>query len=123
MATQKDPVFPAPDDIQRWTAGRKSAVVMDLIKGKTTSAEVARQHGLIVAEVETWLERFMEGGREFLHAAPRDAEARFEAERKELHAKIGEQAMAVALPETSLLERKIDVLETGIRPPQRRPSR
>jgi transposase-like protein len=97
MATQKDPVSPVPDDIQRWTAGRKSAVVLDLIKGRTTPAEVARQHGLTVAEVETWLERFMEGGREFLRAAPRDAEARFEAERKELHAKIGEQALHIDL--------------------------
>ena len=38
-------------DIQRWTAKRKAAVVLDLIRGKSTSAEVARQHGLTVAEV------------------------------------------------------------------------
>ena len=97
MAGQRDPVSAVADEIQRWTAGRKSAVVMDLIKGKTTPAEVDRQHGLTVAEVETWLERFMEGGREFLRVAPRDAEARFEAERKDLHAKIGEQAHQIDL--------------------------
>lgn len=83
----------APDDIQRWTAGRKAAVVLDLIKGKTTAPDVARQHGLTVAEVETWLERFIDGGKEFLRAVPRDSEARFEAEKKDLHAKIGEQSL------------------------------
>jgi len=95
MPAEKDPVSAStvPDDIQRWTAGRKVAIVMELIKGKTTSPEVARQHGLTVAEVETWLERFVEGGREFLRAVPRDSEARFEAEKKDLHAKIGEQAL------------------------------
>ncbi len=35
-----------------------------------------------------------------------------------LPAVVGEQAMAI-----DLLKRKLDVLETGIRPPQRRPSR
>ncbi len=34
------------DDIQRWTAKRKAAVVLDLLAGKTTSAEVARSHDL-----------------------------------------------------------------------------
>ncbi len=37
---------PLPEgDIQRWTAKRKAAVVLDLIRGKTTAADAARQHG------------------------------------------------------------------------------
>ncbi|MFB9145471.1 hypothetical protein ACFFU2_02850 [Halomonas alkalicola] len=31
--------------VKRWTAKRKAAVVMDIFKGKTTVAEVARQPG------------------------------------------------------------------------------
>lgn len=49
------PPEPHPDngsDVQRWTAKRKAAVVLDLIKGKTTAAETARQHDLTVGEVE-----------------------------------------------------------------------
>jgi hypothetical protein len=34
-------------DVQRWTAKRKAAVVVDLIRGKTTAADAARLHGLI----------------------------------------------------------------------------
>jgi transposase-like protein len=99
MPTDKDTVSSVPDDIQRWTAGRKAAVVLDLIKGKSTPADVARQHALTIAEVETWLERFTEGGKEFLRAVPRDTESRFEAEKKDLHAHcmvaIGEQALQI----------------------------
>ena len=51
--------------IKRWTAKRKSALVIDSFKGKTTPVEVARQHDLTVAEVERWVEeaeRNMENG-------------------------------------------------------------
>ena len=30
------------EPFKRWTAKRKAAVVLDLIKGKTTAAEIAR---------------------------------------------------------------------------------
>ena len=90
------------DDIQRWTAGRKAAVVLDLIKGRATPAGVARQFNLTVAEVDGWVERFMDGGKEGLRAVPRDVEARHEAERKDLLAKVGELTLQVdALKKTS----------------------
>lgn len=53
MPAEKDPVASVPHNIDRWTAGRKAAVVLDLIKGKVTAADVARQHGLTVAEIGT----------------------------------------------------------------------
>ena len=51
-------------DVQRWTAKRKVAVVVDLIRGKTTAADAAQQHGLTVAEVEQWKEDFLSQGTE-----------------------------------------------------------
>ena len=42
--------------IKRWTAKRKASVVMDIFKGKTTTAEVARQYDLTVSEVEGWID-------------------------------------------------------------------
>lgn len=83
------------EEFQRWTAGRKAAVVMDVIKGKATPADIARQHDLTVAEIEGWIEKFMEGGREGLRAVPRELEARFDAERKDLLAKVGELTLQV----------------------------
>ena len=83
------------EEIQRWTAGRKAAIVIDLIKGKVTAADVARQHDLTVAEVESWIDRFVEGGREGLCTVPKDADARFDAERLQLLAKVGELTLQV----------------------------
>ncbi len=34
-----------PDEVQRWTAKRKAAVVMSIVKGETSAAEAARKHG------------------------------------------------------------------------------
>lgn len=44
------------DDIKRWTAKRKSALVLDLIQGKTTVAEASRQYDLSPSEVEQWVD-------------------------------------------------------------------
>lgn len=88
-----DPIHgPTP---QRWTAKRKAAIVLEIIRGKTTAAEVARQHGLTVAEIDSWAERFMHGAEEFLKALPKEIEERHGAEKKDLLAKIGEQAMQI----------------------------
>jgi transposase InsO family protein len=48
-----------PEEVQRWTAKRRVALVISLLKGETTTAEAARRHGLKLAEVEDWRERFL----------------------------------------------------------------
>ena len=81
------------EDVKRWTARRKAAVVMDLLKGKSAPAEIARQHDLTVGEVEQWMDDFVSMGTEALRAHPRDVEARHSAEKKDLLAKIGDLTM------------------------------
>jgi transposase-like protein len=49
------------EDIQRWTTKRKVALVVSIIKGETSIQEAARQHGITVAEIEDWQERFLLG--------------------------------------------------------------
>ncbi len=82
-----------PTDIKRWTARRKAEVVTEIIKGKTTAAEVARTHDLTVGEIEQWKADFIEMGTEALRSHPRDAEAKHRAEKKDLLAKIGDLTM------------------------------
>jgi transposase-like protein len=83
------------DEIKRWTARRKASVVMDIIKGKTTAAELARTHDLTVGEVEQWIEDFVSTGTEALRSHPRDAEALHKAKEKDLLAKIGDLTMQI----------------------------
>ena len=42
----------ATDPIERWTAKRRVALVVSILKGETSVAEAARTHGLTVAEIE-----------------------------------------------------------------------
>ncbi|WP_150567271.1 DUF1153 domain-containing protein, partial [Pandoraea morbifera] len=41
------------DEIKRWTAKRKSALVLDIIQGKTTVSEASRSFDLTPSEVES----------------------------------------------------------------------
>jgi len=79
-----------PEEVQRWTARRRAALVISLLKGETTAAEAARRHGLKVAEVEEWRDRLLLGAENALRARPKDEEALREEELNRLKRKVGE---------------------------------
>ena len=56
-------------------------------------AEAARKHGLTVAEIEDWRERFLSGAENALRSRPVDEEAQKEREIKRLKQKVGELVM------------------------------
>ena len=80
----------ASEPIERWTAKRRVALVVSLLKGETSVAEAARTHGLTVAEVEEWREKFLLGAENALRSRPRDEEALKEEQIKKLKQKIGD---------------------------------
>ena len=45
------------ENVQRWTAKRRSALILSIIKGETSAREAARKHGLTVAEVSSLVHR------------------------------------------------------------------
>ena len=78
------------ESIQRWTAKRRAALVLSIVKGETSVAEAARTHGLRVAEVEEWRERFLLAAENALRARPKDDDALKEEHIKKLKQKIGD---------------------------------
>ncbi|PJK09564.1 transposase [Lysobacteraceae bacterium NML120232] len=60
------------EEIKRWTARGKSALVLEIIQGKTTAAEASRQFDLAPAEVESWVEDGKRGMENALRAKPED---------------------------------------------------
>ncbi|OAQ19806.1 DUF1153 domain-containing protein [Thermosulfurimonas dismutans] len=85
---------PEPE-VKRWTAKRKTQVVLDILKGKTTVAEVARRYDLKPSEIEGWVEegiRSMENG---LRARPRDLREQYEAKLREAYAALGEAQLEI----------------------------
>ena len=80
---------------KRWTAKRRSALVLELLRGDTSIAEAARKHGLTVAEIEDWRDRFLAGAENALRSRPLDDDAQKEREIKRLKQKVGELVMEV----------------------------
>ena len=79
-----------PDNVERWTAKRRVALVVSILKGDTSVAEAARKHALTVAEVEAWRDRFLLGAENALRSRPKDEEGLREEEIKKLKQKVGE---------------------------------
>ena len=80
----------ASEPIERWTTKRRVVLVASLLKGEASVAEAARTHGLTVAEVEDWREKFLLGAENALRSRPRDEEALKEEQIKKLKQKIGD---------------------------------
>jgi transposase-like protein len=79
--------------VQRWTAKRRSALVLSILCGETSAQEAARKHGLTMAELEDWQERFLSGAQNSLRAKPREDDALKEEELRRLKQKVGELVM------------------------------
>ena len=102
-----------PEDVKRWTAKRRSALVLQLLRGETTTAQAARKYSLTVAEIEQWRQAFLSGAENALRSRPRDEEAQKDHEIKLLRAKVGELVMekdvlTVALKSHPFAKRLLD---------------
>jgi len=82
-------------EIKRWTAKRKAALVLSILRGETSVQEAARKHGLTVAEVEDWKEKFLLAAENALRSRPKDEEALKEEQIKRLKQKIGELVLDI----------------------------
>lgn len=87
MTTDQD------ENLKRWTAKRRSALVLEILRGDTSVAEAARKHALTVAEIEEWRDRFLSGAENALRSKPLDDEAQKTQEIKRLKQKVGELVM------------------------------
>jgi len=95
-------------EFQRWTAKRKAAVVLEVLKKQVTSVEACRRYGIKQSELEAWTARFLESGENGLRSNPREERELFEAKLRELHAKIGELTL-----ERDVLKKSLDLKEQG----------
>ena len=78
------------DDIKRWTAKRKAALVMQIIQGKTSISEASRAFDVSPAEIEEWVDEAKRGMENALRAKPLDIKEQYERQLKELQEAYGE---------------------------------
>jgi len=68
MSTELD------DEIKRWTAKRKSALVLEILQGKQSISEASRLHDVTPAEIESWVDQAKAGMENALRAKPKDVQ-------------------------------------------------
>ncbi len=69
--------------------------MLELLHGQTPVAEAARKHGVIVAELEDWRERFLAGAENALRSRPADGDGQQDRYIKCLKQNVGAVVMDV----------------------------
>ncbi len=95
--TNNDTLSELPEDIQRWTAKRRAALVLAILRGDTSVQEAARKHGLTVAEVEEWKDRYLLAAENALRSRPRAEDALKDEQIRKLERKIGQLVMDIEI--------------------------
>ena len=83
------------EEVKRWTAKRKSALVLEIIQGKTTVSEASRQFDLQPSEIEDWLDQGKAGMENALRAKPEDVREQYERQLRDLHEAYGEAMLEI----------------------------
>ena len=78
------------EDIKRWTAKRKSALVIEILQGKTTVAQASRTYDLSPSEIEGWVDDAKKGMENALKANPLDVRQQYEKQLRDLQEAYGE---------------------------------
>ncbi len=77
-----------------WTAEVKEAIVLSVLRGEVSTAEVARQHGVNESLVHTWKANFLDAGRARLAGERHDnAQAGLERENDRLKRIVAEKEL------------------------------
>ena len=96
--TEKDEL----ENVQRWTAKRRVALVLSILRGETSTQEAARKHGLTVAEVEDWQEKFLAGAENSLRSKPKEEDAMKDEQIRHLKQKVGELVLDIDILKTAM---------------------
>ena len=78
------------ESFKRWTAKRKMALVLDIIQGRTTTAEASRSFDLSPSEIESWVDEAKRGMENALKANPVEVKEQCERQLKDLQDAYGE---------------------------------
>ena len=80
---------------KKWSAELKTEVVLALLHGETTAAELARRHGIHETLVHKWKRQFLEAGRQSFEdqRVVNAKELRLEKELERLKTLLGEKVI------------------------------
>lgn len=87
------PAEAEPEKFERWTAQRKVAIILEVLKGQISVPEASRRYGFTQGEYRKWADDFMRGGIDALKVNRKGLEAEHRAEVRRLQSKIGQLVM------------------------------
>jgi transposase-like protein len=93
MRKQQQPPAAEPEKFERWTAQRKVAIILEVLKGQISVPEASRRYGFTQGEYRKWADEFMRGGMDALKVNRKGLDAEHRAEVRRLQAKIGQLVM------------------------------
>ena len=100
-------------EVLRWTAKRRTALVLQLLRGETTVAEAARAHDLKPSDIEHWQETFLAAGENGLKSRPKEELERKDHEIQKLKQKVGELVMDLDILQEVHQRAKLDPFSSG----------
>jgi transposase-like protein len=77
------------EDIKRWTAKRKAALVMEITQGKPTVSEASRSFDIAPSEIEEWVDEAKRGMENALRTKPLEVKEQYERQIKDLQEAYG----------------------------------
>ncbi len=92
---QRGKMSTAEPEVKRWTAKRKTQLVLETLKGKTTVAEAARRYDLKPSELQYWVDEGIRGMENCLRVRPWGIREQYEAKLKEAYAALGEAQLEI----------------------------
>ena len=90
------------NEVKRWTAKGKAALVKDIIRGKTNASEAAREFDLKLSEIQQWVDEAEAGMENALRANPRDVAEMYEKKIDELTSAYGEAMLELKARKSSV---------------------
>lgn len=96
--------------VKRWTAKRKSALVVEIIQGKTTLSEASRTYDLAPSQIESWVDDAKRGMENALKTNPLDVRQEYEKQLRDLQEAYGEAMLELRARKKlqALMEREDD---------------
>jgi transposase-like protein len=89
----QEPPVAEPEKFERWTAQRKAAIILEVLKGQISVPEAARRYGFTQGEYRKWADEFIRGGVDALKVNRKGLDAEHRAEVRRLQSKIGQLVM------------------------------
>ncbi len=79
---------------KNWPSELKTDIVLAVLGGEATAAELARRHGINEGTISRWREQFLEGGQAALNTRAADGEkTQLKAENERLKKLLGEKVV------------------------------